>query len=179
MTLFGHTKQFRHALEANWSRLYRTAFAWTHERFLAHDLVQETMSRALQHKEKITDPHALEIWLFKVMANYWRDLQRRRRNHTDVQDIELVDDNTPDADVDRTRLVGQVRRAINQLNQHQRQVITLIAIEGFSYDEVARILEIPVGTVMSRLCRARQNLKQQLNATADSIPGADRVRRLK
>ena len=177
MMLFGHTKQFRQSLEANWDRLYRVAYAWTHETFLAHDLVQETMARALQHKDKITDTRALEVWLFKVMANYWRDLLRRRKEVTDIQDTQLVDNNTPDRDTERTRLVSQVRNAIAQLNHDQRQVITLVAVEGFSYAEVARILEIPVGTVMSRLCRARQSLKQLLKPAGDSH--TDRVRRLK
>ena len=177
MMLFGHTKQFRQSLEANWDRLYRVAYAWTHETFLAHDLVQETMARALQHKDKITDTRALEVWLFKVMANYWRDLLRRRKEVTDIQDTQLVDNNTPDRDTERTRLVSQVRNAIAQLNHDQRQVITLVAVEGFSYAEVARILEIPVGTVMSRLCRARQSLKQLLKPAGASH--TDRVRRLK
>ena len=179
MMLFGHTKQFRQSLEANWDRLYRVAYAWTHETFLAHDLVQETMARALQHKDKITDTRALEVWLFKVMANYWRDLLRRRKEVTDIQDTQLVDNNTPDRDTERTRLVSQVRNAIAQLNHDQRQVITLVAVEGFSYAEVARILEIPVGTVMSRLCRARQTLKQLLSHTVDDHSSTDRVRRLK
>lgn len=179
MSLFGRTKQFRQSLEASWHRLYRIAYSWTHESCLAHDLVQETISRALQHKDKITDHRALEIWLFKVMANCWRDLLRRRKDLTAIDEACLVDDDTPDRATERDRLIAQVRKAIARLNQDQRQIITLIAIQGFSYEEVARILDIPVGTVMSRICRARQNLKRFLTDTDVSIRQTDRVWRLK
>jgi RNA polymerase sigma-70 factor (ECF subfamily) len=179
MALFGRTKQFRQSLEANWARLYRVAYSWTHEPFIAHDLVQETIARALQHKDKIIDHTALEIWLFKVMANYWRDLLRRRKDSIDINDAQLVDPDTPESHTERANLILQVRNAISRLNQEQRQVITLIAIQGYSYEEVARILEIPVGTVMSRICRARQNLKQLLSQAENNNSCSDRVWRLK
>jgi len=147
--------------------------------YLAHDLVQETISRALQHKDKITDHKSLEIWLFKVMVNYWRDMLRRKKDLVQIGEVQLVDDNTPDSDADRTRLISRVRDAITRLNQDQRQIITLIAIQGFSYEEVTRILDIPMGTVMSRICRARQNLKRFLADTDINLRQADRVRRLK
>ena len=179
MALFGRSKQFRRTLEASWDRLYRVAYSWTHESFLAHDLVQETMARALQHKDKITDARALEIWLFKVMANYWRDLLRRRRDQSEIHDSQLVDDDTPDHATERSRLVVEVRRAIAQLHADQRQALTLVVMEGFSYAEVARILDIPVGTVMSRICRARQNLRQLLAASDGTHHVIDRIWRLK
>lgn len=179
MALFGRTKQFSKSLEDNWNRLYRVAYSWTHEPFIAHDLVQETIARALQHKDKITDPTALEIWLFKVMANYWRDLLRRRKDSIDVNDAQLVDTETPEHHTERSNLILQVRHAISRLNQDQRQVVTLIAIQGYSYEEVAHILDIPVGTVMSRICRARQNLKQLLSQADNSKSCSDRVWRLK
>ena len=120
MALFGRTKQFRQSLEANWARLYRVAYSWTHEPFIAHDLVQETIARALQHKDKIIDHTALEIWLFKVMANYWRDLLRRRKDSVDINDAQLVDPDTPESHTERANLILQVRNAISRLNQEQR-----------------------------------------------------------
>lgn len=179
MALFGHSKQFRRALESNWDRLYRVAYSWTHEPFLAHDLVQETISRALLHKDKITDTTALEIWLFKVMANYWRDILRSRKDLTDINEAQLIDNDTPDRNVERHNLIRQVRTAIAKLSQDQRQIITLIAMQGFSYEEVAVILDVPVGTVMSRICRARQNLKKLLTDTNTMTTRTDRIWRLK
>ncbi|MBI1424042.1 MAG: sigma-70 family RNA polymerase sigma factor [Gammaproteobacteria bacterium] len=179
MALFGRTKHFREALEANWHRLYRVAYSWTHEPFIAHDLVQETIARALQHKDKITDLSALEIWSFKVMANCWRDHLRRRKDSFDITEVQLIDTNTPESHIEHTHLVTRVRDAIARLNQDQRQVITLISLQGFSYEEVARILDIPVGTVMSRVCRARQNLKQMLSDAEGGKHCSERIWRLK
>ncbi len=179
MALFGRTKQFSSSLEASWDRLYRVAYSWTHEQFLANDLVQETIARALQHKDKITDQRALEIWLFKVMANYWRDLLRRRKDSADINEMHLADPDSPVRNTERLKLITQVHRAISQLNHDQRQVVTLIALQGFTYEEVAQILDIPVGTVMSRICRARQQLKQLLSEPNVSTRSADRVWRLK
>lgn len=178
MSLFGRTRQFSRSLESNWGRLYRVAYAWTHDAFIAHDLVQETMARTLQNKDKITDSTALEIWLFKVMANYWRDLLRSRKDIMDIDSAQLIAEDTPDEATERSRLVMQVRQAISQLNQNQRQVITLVVLEDLSYENVASILDIPVGTVMSRLCRARQTLKQLLGKTGSTYFSTDRVRRM-
>ena len=179
MTPFGRTRRFREMLEGNWHRLYRVAYSWAHEPCIAHDLVQETITRALQHKDKITDQSALEIWLFKVMANCWRDHLRRRKDSLDITEVQLVDTNTPETLIEHTHLISRVRAAISRLNQDQRQVITLISLQGFSYDEVAKILDIPVGTVMSRVCRARQNLKQLLGDADSGNRCSGRIWRLK
>lgn len=179
MALFGNSQRFRQLLESNWNRLYRVAYSWTHEPSLASDLVQETLSRALQNKDKILDPAALEIWLFKVMANYWRDLLRRRKDLSDVQSIELVDTETPETHTERSRLIAQVHHAIASLNQDQRQVISLVSLQGFSYEEVAKVLEIPVGTVMSRVCRARQNIKKFLHEDSHRSTRHGNIWRLK
>lgn len=179
MALFGHKPRFSQRLETSWPRLYRIAYAWTHEPCIAQDLVQETIARALQHKDKINDHPTLEIWLLKVMANYWRDLLRRRKNLTDINEIPLAGADTPESDTERTRLVSQVRNAIARLSNDQRQVITLISIHGCSYEEAAQILQIPVGTVMSRVCRARQNLKKILGEPDTRHASSERVWRLK
>lgn len=168
MALFGNTVRFSKLLESHWDRLYRVAYSWTHEASLASDLVQETLSRALKNREKIHDSNALEIWLFKVMANYWRDTLRRRRDVTDLQAIDLVDTETPESHTERSQLMSQVQHAIAELNQDQRQVITLVCLQGFSYEDVANILDIPVGTVMSRICRARQHIKDSLRKNSQS-----------
>lgn len=179
MALFGNTQRFRDLLESHWDRLYRVAYSWTHESSLASDLVQETLSRALQHKDKILDPPSLEIWLFKVMANYWRDMLRRRKDLIDIHSIDLVERETPESHTERSRLVAHVQQAIADLNQDQRQVITLVSIQGFSYEEVARILDIPVGTVMSRICRARQNIQKNLREYSHQAVSQERIWRLK
>ena len=179
MALFGNTLRFRKLLESQWDRLYRVAYSWTHETSLASDLVQETLARALQNREKIHDPEALEIWLFKVMANYWRDTLRRRKDMADIQSIDLIDTETPESHTERSRLIAQVHHAMAKLNQDQRQVLTLVSLQGFSYEDVAKILDIPVGTVMSRICRARQNIKKSLRDCRQQGSRRERMWRVK
>ena len=179
MPIFGRSKQFRRGLEDNWDKLFRIAYAWSHDQQTSYDLVQETMSRALQHREKITNSRALEIWLCKVMANCWRDLFRRQKDFTDVEHAALESQSLPDHELERVRIVSRVQIAISKLNLDQRQVITLVALQGYAYEEVADILAIPVGTVMSRVCRARQNLKELLHDLSATPDISQRVRRIK
>lgn len=179
MHLFGHTKQFRQALENHRDRLFRIAFSWSHDRQVSDDLAQETLSRALKHREKITDPRALEVWLVKVMTNCWRDMFRQARESVDVESALLESPDEPENEFNRMRIVNQVQQAIRKLNLDQRQVITLIALQGYAYEEVADILAIPVGTVMSRVCRARQNLKLFLRDLSTTPGDTSRIRRIK
>jgi RNA polymerase sigma-70 factor, ECF subfamily len=166
--LFGPTRQLQQQLEALWHKLYRVAYAWTHDRHLAADLAQETVSRALRQREKFTDEHHLQRWLFRVMANCWRDSFRRRRITADINDDTLIDPGQqPDEHSAQQQIVQRVRRAVATLNFDQRQVITLVVLEGCSYEEAATILAIPVGTVMSRVSRARQQLQTTLQDLRD------------
>ena len=80
----------------------------------------------------------------------------------DIEDANLVDDETPECLHHRQDVIEQVRHAVSRLSEGQRQVVTLVDLEGFSYTEVANILAIPVGTVMSRLSRARSALAEML-----------------
>ena len=179
MNIFGRSKQFRRSLENNWDKLFRIAYAWSHDQQTSYDLVQETMARALQHREKITDSRALEIWLCKVLANCWRDLFRRQKDCISIDEAVLEARSQPDHELERARIVSKVQIAISKLTLDQRQVITLVALQGYAYEEVAEILTIPVGTVMSRVCRARQNLKELLHDLATNTDLSQRVRRIK
>lgn len=87
---------------------------------------------------------------------------RRRKETVDVDDVELTGDMGPEQDAQRRDLVTRVRDAVDRLNDDQRKVLTLVDLMEFSYADVAQALDIPVGTVMSRLCRARARLKQML-----------------
>jgi len=129
---------------------------------MANDIVQESLTKAYRKRSQLKDIKTLDAWLYKILANTWRDQYRSLKPTVDVDDITLVSNFGPGEEYDRTRIVNSVRRAIEKLNQEQRLVVTLVDLEGLSYGEVAEILSIPIGTVMSRLCRARNNLKQYL-----------------
>lgn len=155
----------RRRLEALRPRLHRLAYAWCHDAALADDLVQDTLAKALIRGEQLRDEQALESWLFSILNNCWRDHLRARREFLDVAELDeaiLSDEPGPEQNYASRQTIQRVRHAIARLPLGQRQVITLVDIEECSYADVARILEVPVGTVMSRLSRARQALKQHL-----------------
>jgi RNA polymerase sigma-70 factor, ECF subfamily len=159
---FGRSQDARNRLEQQRLRLYRIAYAWTHNPSLADDLVQETLIKAMQKASQLRDPNAGSAWLYAILANCHRDHHRRNRETENIDNIELIDESTPEKESDQLQIMHKVRRAIAKLSEGQRQVVTLVDIEGFSYVEVAGILGVPIGTVMSRLCRARAALKDVL-----------------
>lgn len=155
-------RRFRSELAGHRARLYRIAYAWCHDPCLADDLVQETMARALKNAGQLRDPEAMGRWLFKILANLWRESFRKRRNMVNVEYVGLANESTPETEYARRQIVNRVREAIAALPEDHRQTVTLVDLEGFSYGEVAQILGAPIGTVMSRLHRARRALKKML-----------------
>lgn len=162
LNLFGRTREAREQMEQRRRRLYRMAYAWTHNAALADDLVQDTMSKALQKSEQLRDPKAANAWLFSILSNCYRDYFRRLRETVDIENTVLIAESTPESEHSQYEVVHKVRKAISRLPEGQRMVVTLVDLEGFSYVEVANILNIPIGTVMSRLCRARGKLRDDL-----------------
>ena len=151
-------RELRQRIAKTHARLYRVAYAWGHDPDLASDIVQETIAKALKRVSQLREPEKLNSWLFGIMTNCWRDHFRRKREMTNIDDIELEDFDTPERLHQKHDIVTNVRNAIALLPAGQRYVVTLIDLEGFSYADVAGIMEIPVGTVMSRLSRARKQL---------------------
>jgi len=155
-------RTFRRLVANNRDRLYRMAFAWTGDPHLADDLVQQTMLKALGNQKQLRDFAAAEGWLFRILANCLTDYRRAKREFLSGDNLELVDRRTPENSVKEEQLVQKVRQAVQRLPISHRQVVTLVDLEEFSYASVAQILDIPVGTVMSRLCRGRRALREEL-----------------
>jgi len=158
---FGY-REFKESLENNREKLRRLAYSWCHDPTLADDLTQETMAKALTNAGKLRDPGAMNTWLVKILLNCWRAQFRRKTEVLHIEDFHAVNEVTPEHELERDEVVSRVRKAVALLPESQRQVLTLVDLEGFSYIEVAETLEIPIGTVMSRLCRARGALKEKL-----------------
>ena len=177
--LFCRSQDFKKTLETSRPRLYRIAYAWTHNAALADDLVQETLTKAWQKHDQLRDPKAEEAWLFTIMTNCFRDHHRRERETEDIDEMEIPCEHCLETEQMRSELAVRVRRAIAKLPAGQRQVVTLVDIEGFSYTEVSSILGIPSGTVMSRLCRARAALKDMLLPELAAPTEGPRMRRVK
>jgi RNA polymerase sigma-70 factor (ECF subfamily) len=177
--LFGQKSRVKQSLEASRARLFRMAMAWTGEPALADDLVQDTMTRALQKYQQLRDPERLDAWLFRILSNCWREHLRRQRPGVPLDDIELVDPHSPEHDQQQHDVVSRVRHEIGGLPMGQRQVLTLVDLEGFTYAEAAEVLEIPVGTVMSRLNRARGALRERLGDMREEICKPEEPTRLR
>mgnify|MGYP001812544968 FL=1 len=175
-SLFGISERraFRKLVGNSRDRLYRMAYAWTHNPHLADDIVQQTLCKALSNQRQLRDPSAAEAWLFRIMSNCLKDYYRAKREVLTDEELVIADHKTPEHGTEEQQLVRKVRRAVQKLPLPQCQVITLVDLEGFTYASVAEILEIPVGTVMSRLCRGRRALREFLT---DIRPQKDEGRR--
>lgn len=165
VSLLGRSKDFQTTLEQARSKLYRMAYAWCRSPAVADDLVQETLVRALRHADQLRDLATVQSWLFSILANCTRDYFRSHRTMEDIEDVsetDLVSNDNPLEHCSQDQVVLRVRAAVAELPMTQRQVLVLVDLEEFSYAEVAAILDIPIGTVMSRLSRGRQALKAKL-----------------
>ncbi len=145
--------------------LLRVAYAWCHDRALAEDLVHDAILKAMGAARSLRDPQRLKPWLFAILGNCLRDHLRRARPTVSIDEIDelvLGEHHQPEVAHERKQVVMRVRAAISLLPIGQRQVVVLVDIEGFGYAEVAEILQVPIGTVMSRLSRARAGLRAKL-----------------
>jgi RNA polymerase sigma factor (sigma-70 family) len=150
-------------------RLRRYARALTGERAAADDLVQDTLERAWSKLHLWRHGSDLRAWLFTIMHNVHVNQVRSRASALTVP----LDDDIADAPVRATQSdmleVRDIDTALRRLPVEQREVVLLVALERLSYSESAKTLGIPIGTVMSRLARARERLRVTL---ADESPGA-------
>lgn len=171
---FGRRRRLRSQICAERDRLYRLAWSWCHDSHQADDLVQETLARALVKIDSLREENRLQVWLTRILANLHRDHYRRSRTDVDLGSADLRAEDDPEHAADRSLLLLRTRQAIEMLNDSQRQVLTLVDIADFSYADTASILDVPVGTVMSRLSRARASLRETLEQQgighADVIP---------
>ena len=152
-------------------RLRRFALALCRSPTLADDLVQGACERALANAESWTPGTRFDAWVFRILRNHWLDTIRRQK--TENLRGEAVDDEKISRDVmgedGETSLLhkltlADVRRAIDNLPTEQREVLVLVCLEDLAYKEAAEILGVPIGTVMSRLARARKTLIEATKA---------------
>jgi len=149
-------------IENSRSKLYRMAFAWSHDAMLADDLVQEALILALQKIEQLKDEAAFDGWMYTILNNVWLSYLRKGRPSEDIDNIVIAGNESPEHTVLMQQVDVMVRNAMAVLPNAQRQVVALIDLDGLSYSEVAGILQLPIGTVMSRLNRARGALMKNI-----------------
>lgn len=141
----------------------------------ADDLVQHACEKALRNMESYTPGTRLDAWMFRIMRNAWIDEIRARRIMSDLVDVDdsaLVGEDGRRTTETRLHL-AEVRRAMDRLPEDQRIVLMLVCVEGMRYRELAEALDIPLGTVMSRLSRGRIGLAQMLAPTQAATGGCN------
>ncbi len=159
------TAQLKDALP----HLWRYAFSLTQDRAQADDLVQDCIERALRKKAMWDETQPLRPWLMKILLNLFRD---RYRSRARLAEVPFVNDHagaTVDTKVeDRNELAAVVNR-MQALPESQRQALELVAFGGLSYAEVSDVLSVPIGTVLSRVARARTKLNETANSQASGL----------
>jgi len=157
--------------------LYRTALRMTRSEADAEDLVQETYIRAFRFRDQFTLGTNMKAWLFRILTNTFINTYRRKAAQPEVTDLEGVDEfslyrrmaddraasSSPDPEAELLKSVvdTEVTDALEELPEKFRTTV-LLDVEGFSYKEIAEMLGIPIGTVMSRLHRGRKFLQKRL-----------------
>lgn len=145
--------------------LKRFALSLCRKGDVAEDLVQITAERAFRARAQFDPATRLEAWLFRILRNAWIDMLRRDATRGEVIDIHEAPQADPvdsAAQADDRLMLASVRAAMKDLPEDQRAVLHLVCVEGLSYAETATALEIPKGTVMSRLSRARLALAKKV-----------------
>jgi RNA polymerase sigma factor (sigma-70 family) len=151
--------------------LRRYALSLTGSRFEAEDLVQDTLTRAVAAAATFRKGGNLRAWLFTIMHNAFISSVRARRTAERELDAALPTLSQAPPQLDRLE-VRDVLAALARLPEAQRSALVLIALEDFSYADAARILGVPLGTLMSRLARGREALRRAMN---DDTPPRLRV----
>ncbi len=150
--------------------LWRFALSLSGRADWADDLVQNTCVRALERRHQITDPEGIRAWLMTICRSIWynelRSQSVRKAQSMDSGEAEhLVADILPQ---ETNIYVRQVLNEVIGLPEAQRSAVVLVLIEGFRYREAAEILDVPIGTIMSRLSAARAKLSVLLNEGPDA-----------
>lgn len=150
-------------------RLRRFARALAHDAADADDLCQSAVERAINARAQWQPGTRLDSWMYRIMRNHWIDTVRARNRHGQTfvaaEEGEGVGDRG-DRAIEATVELGQVGRAMAGLPPEQREAVALVLVEGFAYKEAAEILDIPIGTLTSRLVRGREALMTRLGEAA-------------
>lgn len=163
--------------------LYSAAMRMTRNAADAEDLVQETYLKAFNAYERFEAGTNLKAWMYRILTNSYINAYRKKQRRPDESDIDDIEDLylyrrlggaesavlSRSAEDELLEMFGEdeVKLALEDLPEHYRMPILLADVEGFAYKEIAEILDVPVGTVMSRLHRGRKQLQKRLYSFAE------------
>ena len=164
-------------------RLRRYAMALAGQREAADDLVQDTLERAWRKRALWQSGSDLRAWLFTVMHNVHVNRIRVRHpvepldeHHSDAQ---MADSAAPASSVESGVMLSELRQALMKLTDEQREAVLLVGLEQMSYAEAASVIDVPIGTVMSRLARGRERLRVMLAEDRTTAGAGASLRRVK
>ena len=164
------TVELPKALDALW----RFAYRLTGNPEDAEELVQKTALRALEKQHLYQTEHRFLSWLFSIAHSVWKNELRSRKIREDhrfdlnYQGLSIDDMGAPDSNqAENELMLNSVLKAVNQLPEAQRTPMLLVHVEGLSYKEATMVLETPIGTLMSRLARARIKIGELMNPPSE------------
>lgn len=141
---------------------YRVAFRLLGNEAAAKDLVQETFLQAWANLDSLADPDRMRSWLFGILRNQYTKVLRRESRVTNLDPSDCESVVQAERSENEKELAATVQDAVHALDDKFRLPLLLVSMEGFSVEEAASILELPQGTVLSRLYRAREKLRNAL-----------------
>jgi RNA polymerase sigma-70 factor, ECF subfamily len=159
----------RDQLVALLPRLRRFARALSRNAHDADDLVQVAVERALLHLDQLRPGTRLESWMFGIMRNAWIDETRSRKRRDKLLAPEELGEQVADSSSEAPLQRLSIEAALQRLPEEQRLAIALVLIEGLAYKEAAAVLEVPIGTVTSRLARGREALEALLGGREGGV----------
>ncbi len=167
--------QLRARMMALLPRLRRFALALTSRPSEADDLVQDTVERALRNLNQFVPDTRMDSWMFRIAQNLWIDRLRANKVRAGtVNDLTEAENVAFDGEraAEAHSMLATTMRAVEELPREQREVVALVLIDGISYREAAAILELPIGTVTSRLARAREALAARVLGSGTLVENA-------
>jgi RNA polymerase sigma-70 factor, ECF subfamily len=170
--------EFHRLVEHEIPRLRRYARALTRDSNRADDLVQDTLLRGLAKAHLWQVGTDLRAWLFTIMHNqYVNDIRRAAREEATDDVDHVVSTLAATTDPTASRQLSELDRALGHLSKGQREVVLLVGLEGMSYDEAAKTLRVPIGTIRSRLGRAREALRSLMGINEETKSAERAVQR--
>lgn len=180
----GDVHAFENLIEIHRKRVYNIALKMLHNQEDAYDITQEVFIRVFKSMKEFREEASFSTWIYRITKNACLDELRKRKNKATVsmdEDLETEDGTIkrqvedcspgPDALYESMELRDIVRTAIELLSDEHKFVIILRDLQGFSYEEIAKVLECPEGTVKSRINRARKALKEILQRRMELLDG--------
>lgn len=157
---------FEKYLSPHVSMLYKSAIRMCGNPNDAQDLVQETLFSAIKNFHQVHDPEKSKYWMFSILRNlFLKDIEKtKKRAEIEFESVcdKLTDRKHPEGEFLRAEVRNNIQEILDKLDERLRKALVLFYFEGLSYKEISHSLQIPIGTVMSRIARAKVYLKREL-----------------